>query len=1061
MNAQSDSPKLLRFFQVIVQRPKTVVFASLLIMGVTLSFLPRLAKDTRADAFLAPDNPAILYRDKVKEQFGLSDPLVIALVNDGELGIFNPTSLALIDWITSEVDQLDNIDSDRVISLATEKNIVGSEFGLEVSGFFDTLPTTQAEAELIRQAIDDFPLYQGSLVARDGGATLIVAEMIDEAFAEQTYEEILAIVDSAPISAGEQLHVAGEGAVLGFLGGYIDADAQRLNPLAGIIITLIIIFAFRRFGPALSSNLIIAATVLMTLSIMAASGVAFFVITNAMPAILIGIAVADAIHIYSHYFELQASQPERNRRELIVVTMMEMWRPVTLTTLTTMAGFMGLYFAAYMPPFKFFGLFTALGVGIAGVYSLIFLPAAMVLSKAQVSKHFIKQHKAKKLEFFATAMSGLGYLARNYSGVVVIGFALLGVAGLYSASHLIVDEDRIDTFHPSEQIYQADKAINNHFNGTNTLDVVIETPQVEDLFLPENLEKMQALQVYAESLPFVQGSTSIVDYLMQMNRALNGGDISEYKLPSSEELTAQYFLLYSATSDPTDFEEEVDYDYRTANIRININSGKYQNTKPIVENLEAYIEEEFNSDSINATLSGRVNINYHWIKDLGESHFLGVGISLLLVWAVAALLFRSALAGVFALVPVVASILLVYSTMVVLGINLGIGTSMFASVAIGLGVDFAIHTLDRLRSLNRSLEGDFDEVLSRFYPTTGRALLFNFLAISCGFGVLISSKVVPLTNFGTIVVLSVSTSFLASMTLLPAMLKVFRPAFIGGGEPNENVRKSSWGQIATTVMVVTLSMYLLLPGRANAVENLTADEIVQRVNQIDDGEFVTRKLVMHLTDRRGKERVRETFGYRKYFGEEKRSVIFYESPTNVKNTAFLTWDYPDSEVDDDQWLYLPAIRRVRRISSSDRGDYFLGTDFTYEDIKLEGRLELADYDYRLAGEEVVDDVATYKLTSTPKSPELAKELGYGRTEFWVDKSNWLIVKATYWDPKGEPLKSLIAGDIRLVDNIWTRHELELTNHKTGHNTRFVFSEVDYKAEIEDGIFTQRAIARGR
>ena len=269
-------------------------------------------------------------------------------------------------------------------------------------------------------------------------------------------------------------------------------------------------------------------------------------------------------------------------------------------------------------------------------------------------------------------------------------------------------------------------------------------------------------------------------------------------------------------------------------------------------------------------------------------------------------------------------------------------------------------------------------------------------------------------------------------------------------------------RIVTTVAAVAVAGYLLLPGSANAAESaISADEIVERVNQVDDGEFVTRKVAMHLTDRRGRSRVRETFGYRKYFGEEKRSVIFYESPSNVKDTAFLTWDYPDAQVDDDQWLYLPAIRRVRRISASDRGDYFLGTDFTYEDIKLEGRLQPADYQFELLGEESLNGIATYKMASTPMSEDIARELGYSRTEFWVDKSNWLIIQAEYWDPKGEPLKTLVISDIREIDGIWTRHLLEINNHKTGHNTKFVFSEVDYNTPVDDGLFTQRAIARGR
>jgi predicted RND superfamily exporter protein len=1061
MNTTDKHRPLANFFQVIVDNPRAIVSLSLLVMGLTLLFLPQLVKDTRSDAFLAPDNPALIYRDKVKEQFGLSDPLVIAVVNEGENGVFNPSTLALVQWINDEVEQLVNVDSDRLISLATEKNIVGTEYGMEVTEFFDPIPTSQATSEYLRQAINEFPLYRGSLVAKDGKATLIVAEMIDELQAEDTYKRVMEIVDRAPIAVGEEIHVAGEGAIAGYLGSYIDADAGRLNPLAGLIITIIIIIAFRRFSPALTGNVIIAASVLMTLSVMAASHVAFFVITNALPVILIGIAVADAIHIYSHYFDLQIKYPDRDLKALVVETMLEIWRPITLTSLTTIAGFLGLYFASYMPPFKYFGLFTAFGVLVAGIYSLIFLPAAMVLTKAKVSRHFVEKHNSGGTDVFTTVMVFLGKVTCNYPKLVISIFVILAASGIYSSRNLTVDENRIATFHPSERIYVADEMINKHLDGTSTLDIVIETAHAEDIFIPANLQKIEALQAFAETLPSVQGTTSIVDYLKQMNRALNGGSLGEYKLPDSMELVAQYFLLYSASSDPTDFEEEVDYDYQMANVRVNINTGGFQNTKDIVEGLEDYIAREFDSEDVHATLSGRVNVNYHWIKDLGQSHFLGLAIALSLVWAVSSLLFRSSLAGLFTLIPVLGSILLVYSAMVALNISLGIGTSMFASVAIGLGVDFSIHTVDRMRSLYRISNGDVDKVLERFYPTTGRALLFNFLAISCGFGVLISSKVVPLNNFGIIVALSVATSFLASMTLLPAMIKVFKPVFIEGSVEAQATPRSSLARVVSTVLVIGIGGYWFLSSEVYAEEGLTANDIVHRVNQVRDGEFVSRKLVMHLTDRRGRERVRETFGFRKYFDDEKRSVIFYRKPTNVKGTAFLTWDYSKVNVDDDQWLYMPAIRKVRRISSSDRGDYFLGTDFTYEDIKLEGKLGIADYDYKLIGEAVENGIRAFKLSSTPKSDEIAKELGYGRTEFWVNSSSWLVTRADFWDPKDELLKSLVVTDIRKIDDIWTRHELAITNHKTGHQSRFVFSEVDYKTSVDDTVFTQRALARGR
>lgn len=446
---------------------------------------------------------------------------------------------------------------------------------------------------------------------------------------------------------------------------------------------------------------------------------------------------------------------------------------------------------------------------------------------------------------------------------------------------------------------------------------------------------------------------------------------------------------------------------------------------------------------------------------MGASHFAGLGIALLLVWIVSSLLFRSTIAGLYSLIPVAGAVLLVYATMVALDIKLGIGTSMFASVAIGLGVDFAIHTIERLRVLYREHRGNLSQAMDVLYLTTGRALLFNFLAIAGGFAVLISSKVVPLNNFGLIVVLSVTTSFFASMTLLPALVKVFKPAFM---EPVEASRQAGFRRaVGTTAMVLIIGISGLwgISSTAKAAELPVGDWIVEQINNVDDGEFVSRKLTMHMIDRRGKERVRETTGYRKYFDDEKRTVLFYLAPANVKDTAFLTYDYKEPSTDDDQWLYLPALRKVRRISASDRGDYFLSTDFTYEDIKKEGKIEPGDFHFQTLQEEKIGDSQTFLVEATPQSDAIARELGYGKTQFWVDESNWIIVKAEYWDIKGKPLKTLVADDIRQVDGIWTRHGLTIDNLKTGHKTIFTFSEVDYRGNVKDSVFTKRALSKGR
>jgi predicted RND superfamily exporter protein len=1055
-----------------VRRPWLVLIISFLLMGALVSGIGKIYKDTRADAFLAEDNPSLIFKNKVRDIFGLSDPMVIAIKDSSKEGVYNSATLSLVQGLTDQFNDLEWVNADRTISLATENNIIGSENGLEVDPFMDML--ADGNPSDIRQAIKNFPLYDGMLVSKDEAMTVIILEIYDDSMAEDTYQAVMDITSNIETLDTVEFFVAGEGAVLGFLGHYIDRDASKLNPLAGLIITMMLIVAFRRFLPALLGNAVIAASVLMTVGFMAYCGVPFFVITNAMPVILIGMAVADSIHIMSHYYECQARHPSWSLKECITESVKVMFRPVSLTTLTTVAGFLGLYLSAYMPPFEYFGLFTAFGVVIAWCYSIFLLPALITLLKPKVSKDWVKLERHNKNDLFASMISVLGNIATAKPRVTVTIFTMVLIVGSYLATQLRVNENRINTFHKDEAIYKADHEINNHLEGTNTIDIIIKTNEQEGVFDLRVLKKMNDLQIYAESLDHVNGSTSVVDYLKQMNKSLNEGKESFYEIPKSKELVAQYFLLYSVSGDPSDFEEEVDYDYRLANIRLNLDTAEFVETKPIIEKLQSYIDSSFDTDLVTASLSGRVNVNYHWIKDLGPSHFLGVFISLIFVCLASAILFRSFVAGVMATVPVVCSILMVYSAMALTGIDLGIGTSMFASVAIGLGIDFSIHTLERMKALVEDGMVDINEIFTELYRSTGRALLFNYLAIAFGFGVLITSKVVPLTHFGIIVVLSVTMSFLAAITLLPAIVMLFRPKFIFSNEnENENeeinkVSKLASKSIASVLLplfgVSTILIFGFTSKLVYAAEALDAMSIVKNINAVDDGLQVTSNLSIKMIDKRGKERRRETISYRKYFGKEKKTILFYKNPANVKGTGFLTFDYPNPKVDDDQWLYLPALRRVRRISASDRGDYFMGTDFTYEDIKKSGRLEINDYDFQRGTDEalVVDgnNIKAIVLIATVKTKEIARELGYGKLKVRVDPSNWIVVKVDYWDAKNNSLKTALTSEIRKVDGIWTRHKREVINHLTGHQSLFLFSNVNYKNDISNNLFSKQSLVRG-
>ena len=777
-----------RFFWRLTAIPKTVVVASVVFFAVSASFIPRLTQDTSAEAFIGKDHPVVVYRDKVEEIFGLADPIVFAVVNDGPEGVFNPESLALVSWLTDELYKLEGIDPDRITSLATEKDITGTEYGMEIELFFEYPPETQEEADAVREKVMDFPLYLGSLVARDGSATLVVAELVDPEKDTHMYRACLELAARAPLGPGDEVHVAGEGAVNEFLGSYIANDAQRLNPFAGLIITVILLVAYRTWRGIILPNLVVVGTMGVALGSMAGFGVPFYVITNALPVVLIAICVADAIHILSQYYEELAHHPKDSQRQLVVRAMVAMWRPVTFTSLTDIAGFLALGFSSFMPPMRAFGVFASIGVTAALLFSLLSLPAALMFLKPKQSGPFKSLKVSKesvRSDGFSKFMDWIGArIIRHSTGVLVVA-ALIVVVGVFGASKLVVDDERMSVFRKYEPIHIADTMINAHLDGTSNLDIVIEAPEIEDLLRPEHLRRIEALQEHVESLPHVRGSTSIVDYLKQMNRAMNEDRMDAYVLPDSQELAAQYFLLYEVSADPTDFEEEIDYDYRMANVRAVMDTGRYSHLAPVVQEMERYIAEEFNSTDpkIEAHLAGQVNLTYHWIKDLSRSHFTGVALALIAVWLMSSLAFRSFVAGLLATAPVCIALLSIYAVMGIAGVWLGIGTTMFAAIAIGVSVDFSIHTLDRLIALVRDERRDLDEAFRLLYPSTGRALLFSGAAMVLGFGVLLLSEVPPLNEFGALVGVAVSVSFVASMTVLPALVKVLRPSFLNIPEP--------------------------------------------------------------------------------------------------------------------------------------------------------------------------------------------------------------------------------------------------------------------------------------
>jgi hypothetical protein len=237
-------------------------------------------------------------------------------------------------------------------------------------------------------------------------------------------------------------------------------------------------------------------------------------------------------------------------------------------------------------------------------------------------------------------------------------------------------------------------------------------------------------------------------------------------------------------------------------------------------------------------------------------------------------------------------------------------------------------------------------------------------------------------------------------------------------------------------------------------QNLSGKQIMQKVKDRPDGDNRKSTMQMELINKRGKKRNRSVVSYSMDIGKDKKSIMFFLSPADVKGTGFLTWDYDNPDKDDDRWLYLPAMKKTRRISgTSARKDYFMGTDFTYDDM---GSRNVDEDIHKLLKEEKTDGYDCWVIESKPKD---SKDM-YSKKVSWIRKDCLFAHKVEFYDKMGNLLKTLTISDIEKIDGFWTAQKMHIINHPTNHQTILLMSKTQYNIKIGKNLFTVSNLEKG-
>ena len=254
----------------------------------------------------------------------------------------------------------------------------------------------------------------------------------------------------------------------------------------------------------------------------------------------------------------------------------------------------------------------------------------------------------------------------------------------------------------------------------------------------------------------------------------------------------------------------------------------------------------------------------------------------------------------------------------------------------------------------------------------------------------------------------------------------------------------------TKVVVIGLLLAVMVIGFAQA--QITGLQVMENVYNRPVGPDIQSTLTMTLTNSRGSTRVREIKQFIKEFSDDEKKIMFFVAPADVKNTSFMSWSYGDGR-DDDMWIYLPALKKTKRISSDSKSDYFMGSDFTYDDL---GDRHPSEDSHRILREETVNGEDCYVVESIPKDSDYF----YSKTITWVVKGEWFGMKREFYDEDGEFLKALTINEYKKINGYWVIPEMEMYNEQKDHSTLMELDNIRIGDGIKDSQFTERMMERG-
>ena len=711
--------------------PKRVVAIAAALTVVLLAMFVRVQVDTDPESMLSADAPVRVLNEEIRTTFGTRDMVVVGVFSDESLVTAPDIDAAVV--FHDAIGAVDGVSEDTMISVRT---------AIPAGG-----PQTDTAAQAIADQISVDPLLAGNVLSADGDTFAFFVPLDDKSDAVPVSDEIDRLLDESPKLAELERHVAGLPLAQEAFGEQMFVQMAVFAPMAGLAIFVLMLVFFRRVvlvGPAMLLALL---SVIWAMGFLIGSGNTLHIMSSMIPIFLMPIAILDAVHVISEFFDRYGRL--RDRRAALRTVYDELAGPIAFTTLTTVVGFAALALTP-IPPVRVFGVFVAIGVAVAWLGTLTILPAVLMLVKESSIERAVGERAAGDGRF-AGFVRRLPLWSSRHRIPVLASAGVLAVLSVPLIGTIEVNDNPVNWFRPGQEVRVATERLNDELPGTFGASLYIRADDASLMVSEETIDAVRELQTVWEADPIVGTSASFVDLIGEAT----GADATT-ALAGAAQASPLTATLITPVGD-------------RANVRLQLRDGDNQAMQSVLDVTAQQLEEVPLPDGVSAEWGGETYLNLVWQDEMVEGMLTGFLVTLAIVLVLLGILFRSVVWALVGIAPVLWTIMIVYGAIGLIGKDYDMPIAVLSTLVLGIGVDFAIHFVERFRELRSDL-GSSSAAIEAFAEEPARALTRNAAVIAVGFLPLLFSSLTPYVIVGIFLASIILLSWLATVIALPALV---------------------------------------------------------------------------------------------------------------------------------------------------------------------------------------------------------------------------------------------------------------------------------------------------